>query len=140
MAARRNLVDGGMANAIVRGAPELPSWCTHDHQPDFLDAPVRITSFGDLLGSGFLATVPSEQHRVWRWGYVVTAHRVIANQIGIEVQAPVPFGTGRLYEQRLVPTPGPPVGETQVRTRSSGPSRSSPNPGLAGGVQKPRGC
>jgi hypothetical protein len=28
----------------------------------------------------------------------VTAHHVIANQIGIEVQTPVPFGTGRLYD------------------------------------------
>jgi hypothetical protein len=64
----------------------------------FLDAPVRITTFGDLLGSGFLATVPSESHPGRRWGYVVTAHHVVANQIGIEVQAPVPFGTGRLYE------------------------------------------
>lgn len=63
----------------------------------FLDAAVRITSVGDLLGTGFLATVPSEMHDGHRWGYVITAHHVIASQIEIAVQAPVPWGTGRLY-------------------------------------------
>jgi hypothetical protein len=64
----------------------------------FLDTPVRITSFGTLEGTGFFATIPSEAHPGHRWGYVVTAHHVVANKIGLEVQAPVPFGTGRLYD------------------------------------------
>ncbi|HUO72813.1 MAG TPA: serine protease, partial [Solirubrobacteraceae bacterium] len=59
---------------------------------------VRITSAGDLLGTGFLVTVPSETLDGTRWGYVVTAHHVIHAHIEREVQAPNPFVDGELYD------------------------------------------
>ena len=58
---------------------------------------VRITSFGDLLGTGFLVRVASETGR-GTYSYVVTADHVIKNQVGIQVEAPNPFDTnGALY-------------------------------------------
>lgn len=59
-----------------------------------IDSAVRITSAGDLLGTGFLVTVPSETLPGVRWGYVVTAHHVIDEQIEIAVQVPDPFTNG----------------------------------------------
>jgi hypothetical protein len=61
-----------------------------------LQAPVRITSFGDLLGTGFLVRVPSEAGH-GSYSYLITAHHVIRNQVGIEVEVPNPSANGAPY-------------------------------------------
>ncbi len=60
-----------------------------------IHAAVRITDHGDLQGTGSLVRIPGESGS---YGYVVTAHHVICNREGIEVQVPNPFGNGELYE------------------------------------------
>src|SRR5438132_8802514 len=54
------------------------------------------------LGTGFLVTVRSETLPDHRWGYLVTAHHVIAKQTEINVQIPDAFGDGALYEPMRV--------------------------------------
>jgi hypothetical protein len=49
---------------------------------------VRITSHGDLLGTGSIITVPSETIPRKRWPYVVTADHVVAGYEGIELEIP----------------------------------------------------
>jgi hypothetical protein len=63
-----------------------------------IDSALRVSSFGDLLGTGFLASVPSETLPGVSWGYVITAHHVVAGQIEIDVHIPNPFTNGTLYE------------------------------------------
>ncbi len=53
-----------------------------------LDGVVRISSAGDLIGSGCLIAVASETIPGHHWSYVVTAHHVVDKQVPIEVQAP----------------------------------------------------
>lgn len=63
-----------------------------------LNSVVRISSAGELLGSGSIVSVPSETIRGKRWPYLVTAHHVIRGQIEIEVEIPNPVALGDLYE------------------------------------------
>jgi hypothetical protein len=59
----------------------------------FLNAAVRISSAGSLLGTGFIVSVASEDEALEgvRWGYVITAHHVIRHQIEIDVEIQDPF-------------------------------------------------
>jgi hypothetical protein len=61
-----------------------------------LQAAVRITSFGDLLGTGFLVRVLSDAG-LGSYSYLITPHHVIRNHVGIEVEVPNPFTNGALY-------------------------------------------
>lgn len=65
---------------------------------------VRITSAGDLLGTGSLLTVRSETFPQARYRYVVTAHHVIKNALEVAVEAPNPFGNGEMYPPVSVDT------------------------------------
>ncbi|HXN37498.1 MAG TPA: hypothetical protein VN892_05645, partial [Solirubrobacteraceae bacterium] len=58
---------------------------------------MRISSHGDLLGTGSIISVPSESIPGKRWPYVVTADHVIANQAGIELEIPDPLNNGKLF-------------------------------------------
>lgn len=62
-----------------------------------LQSAVRVTTFGDLLGTGFLVRVRSEASPRWNYPYVLTAHHVIDTHVGIEVEIPIPFANGALY-------------------------------------------
>jgi hypothetical protein len=59
-----------------------------------LNSVVRITSAGDLMGTGSIVSVESEAINGLRWPYVVTAHHVIKNQveIGLEIADPLTHG------------------------------------------------
>jgi hypothetical protein len=46
----------------------------------------RISTVGDLRGTGFLLTVKSEALEGVDWGYLVTAHHVIKSQIELRVE------------------------------------------------------
>jgi hypothetical protein len=65
--------------------------------PRMLNTVVRISSHGDLLGTGSIISVPSESIPGKRWPYVVTADHVIANQAGIELEVPDPLTNGKLF-------------------------------------------
>jgi hypothetical protein len=80
----------------ARSLTDLPRWRVRDTakmplDPSVLGAVVRINTFGDLLGTGFIMTVPSEADPQKKWGYVVTADHVIRGQVGIEVEVPDAF-------------------------------------------------
>src|SRR4051812_10872691 len=78
---------------------DLADWFWRGSMPLTIDtylSPVRITSAGDLLGTGFLVSMPSEQHTGQYWPFLVTAHHVILNQIEVCVEIPDPF-TGDLH-------------------------------------------
>lgn len=80
---------------------DLPRWRVRKRQqmpldPAILGSAVRITSFGDLCGTGFIMTVPSESIPGKRWGYVLTAHHVIKGQVGVEIEVPNPFDLATL--------------------------------------------
>ncbi len=66
--------------------------------PRVLNSVVRITSAGDLLGTGFIVGVPSEAEPTRLWPYVVTAHHVIRNQVEVEIEVPDPLTRGELFE------------------------------------------
>jgi len=53
--------------------------------PRMLNTVVRISSHGDLLGTGSIISIASESIPGRRWPYVVTADHVVANQDGIEL-------------------------------------------------------
>jgi Trypsin-like peptidase domain len=52
-----------------------------------------------VAGTGFLCAVPSRNLPGFRYGYVVTAHHVIADQNRPEVQAPVPLSRGMKLQE-----------------------------------------
>jgi hypothetical protein len=93
----------------------LPRWAVESRnglmplQMGMLNSVVRITSHGDLLGTGSLVAVPSETIPGKRWPYVVTADHVVKNQTGIEVEVPDPTTFGVLYEPVQVETFGQPL-------------------------------
>jgi hypothetical protein len=58
---------------------------------------VRITSAGDLLGSGSIIGVESESIDALRWPYVVTAHHVVNNQVEVALEVPDPLTHGELF-------------------------------------------
>jgi hypothetical protein len=60
--------------------------------PILLNNVVRITTAGDLLGSGSIVSVRSESGR--ERPYLVTAHHVVRSQILIEIDVPDPAGDG----------------------------------------------
>jgi hypothetical protein len=92
---------------MSRNAPslcDLPRWAvrrtgqvTMALGHNMLHSAVRITSVGDLLGTGFIVTVDSETIPGHSHGYVVTAHHVIARHLEIAMQASDPFTNGDLY-------------------------------------------
>ncbi|MGH2400082.1 MAG: S1 family peptidase, partial [bacterium] len=63
---------------------------------------VRITGSDGALGTGFLMTVPSEAIPGERYGYLLTAHHVIAQQTAVWAEIPDAFGEGDLYDPFLV--------------------------------------
>ncbi|MGH2971525.1 MAG: S1 family peptidase [Gaiellaceae bacterium] len=63
---------------------------------DMLESVVRITTFGDLLGTGFVVRVASETGH-GSHSYLVTAHHVIRHQTGIHVELAIPDSNGALY-------------------------------------------
>ncbi len=69
-----------------------------------LNSVVRITSHGDLLGTGSLVSVPSESIPGKRWPYVVTADHVVKNKPGVEVEAADPTTLGVLFPPEPVST------------------------------------
>jgi hypothetical protein len=77
--------------AVGRKAAEMPL------EPRSLNSVVRVSSAGTLLGTGSLVSVPSETLTGVRWGYVVTAHHVIRNQVMIELEVPDPLSYGQLF-------------------------------------------
>lgn len=83
---------------------DLPRWAvrrtgdlTMPLHLSMIHSAVRISSFGDLAGTGFIVTVGSETIPGERYGYVITAHHVIDTGLGFEVQVPNPFANGELY-------------------------------------------
>jgi hypothetical protein len=66
--------------------------------PRMLNCVVRISSAGDLLGSGSIIAVESEAVPGLRWPYVVTAHHVIENQVEIALEVPDPLTHGAMFE------------------------------------------
>jgi len=62
-----------------------------------LNTVVRVSSAGDLLGTGSLVGVPSESIPGKRWPYVITAHHVIENQVEIELDVPDPLTHAELF-------------------------------------------
>lgn len=66
--------------------------------PLVLNSVVRITTAGDLLGSGTIVGVDSESAPGKRWPYVVTAHHVVRSQMLIEVDVPDPTTRGQWTE------------------------------------------
>jgi hypothetical protein len=65
--------------------------------PRLLDSVVRISSAGDLLGTGSIVSVRSEATPEASWAYVVTAHHVIAHQVLLEIEVPDPLDHGKLF-------------------------------------------
>jgi hypothetical protein len=63
-----------------------------------LNCVVRISSHGDLLGTGSIISVPSETIPGLRWPYIVTADHVIHNEDGIELEVPNPRRNGELSQ------------------------------------------
>ena len=63
-----------------------------------LQCACRISSVGDLLGTGFLITVESEKADHIRYGYVVTAQHVVANQLEVSVETADPLNFGLLHD------------------------------------------
>ncbi|MGO9763704.1 MAG: trypsin-like peptidase domain-containing protein [Solirubrobacteraceae bacterium] len=59
---------------------------------------MRITSAGELCGTGFIVSVASETIKGKRWAYLLTAHHVIANQADVAVEVPDPLVYGALYD------------------------------------------
>jgi hypothetical protein len=49
------------------------------------------------IGTGFIVTVPSESIDDAKYGYLLTAHHVIAGQTDVEAQPANPFEEGELY-------------------------------------------
>lgn len=79
--------------------------------PRMLNSVVRISSAGDLLGTGSLVGVMSEAIPGKRWLYLVTAHHVIKNQIEIAADVPDPLTLGETFppvavEEWRQPLPG----------------------------------
>ena len=64
--------------------------------PNTLWSAIRVTSAGDLVGTGSIVSVPSETVEGWRWCYAVTAHHVVSNNVEIAVEVPDAF-TGTLH-------------------------------------------
>jgi hypothetical protein len=97
---------------------DLPRWARQagnsmSLNPTILDAAVRI--IGDIpdktkklgqrrgvIGTGFLCAVPSRNLPGFRYGYVVTAHHVIADQNRPEVQAAIPRSNGQALQEPVV--------------------------------------
>ena len=82
---------------------DLPAWArqalgkrTMPLPLESLRAAVRITSHGDLRGTGFFVRVRSEAGH-GPYSYLITAHHVIKNQSGIEVEIPNPSTNGELW-------------------------------------------
>jgi hypothetical protein len=71
--------------------------------PGMLNGVCRITSAGDLIGTGFLVGVPSEAIPGKRWGYVLTADHVVHNEVAVAVEVPDPRNPGKLYEPVPIP-------------------------------------
>lgn len=64
-----------------------------------LNSVVRISSHGDLLGTGTIISVPSESVAGVRWPYVVTADHVVRGYDGmIELEVPDARNNGRTFE------------------------------------------
>lgn len=67
--------------------------------PSLLNSVVRITSAGELRGSGSIVYVPSEAVRGKQWPYLVTADHVIRGHEGmIEIDVPDPEIIGDIAE------------------------------------------
>jgi hypothetical protein len=69
-----------------------------------LNSVVRITTAGDLQGSGSIVGVESETIRGRHWPYLVTADHVIRSQVLIELDVPDPQIHGELFKS--VPVEG----------------------------------
>ncbi len=65
--------------------------------PKMLNCVVRITSVGDVRGTGSIVGVPSEAIPGKRWFYLVTADHVIRNQIEIAAEVPDPLDLGEWF-------------------------------------------
>lgn len=65
--------------------------------PFILNSVVRITSAGDLLGTGSIIGVPGEATPERLHPYVVTAHHVIKNQVLTELGVPDPLEHGTMF-------------------------------------------
>jgi hypothetical protein len=65
-------------------------------RPEMLWSVVRITSGGDLRGTGFIVSVASDAIPGRRWRYVITADHVIRYQAPLELEVPDAF-TGALH-------------------------------------------
>jgi hypothetical protein len=102
----------------ARSLCDLPRWALPRWDPRMaldlrsLQSAVRISSAGDLLGTGFLVKVPAGDLLPGKWiSYLVTAHHVIANQIEIAAEVPDALSIGTLYPPKPVvdwrqPLPG----------------------------------
>jgi hypothetical protein len=67
--------------------------------PAVLNSVVRITSAGDLRGSGFIVYIPSEAVDGHMWSYLVTAHHVVrGHESLIEIDVPDPQIIGDIAE------------------------------------------
>lgn len=65
--------------------------------PRMLNSVVRISSAGDLLGSGSIVGVASEAIPGRHWPYVITAHHVIRSQVEVALEVPDPLTRGELF-------------------------------------------
>lgn len=86
-----------------RSLSDLPAWARRVLDKPVMPLPleqlqsaVQISSFGDLLGTGFLVRVASEAGH-GSYSYLVSAHHVIEGHTGIQVEVPNPFTNGELY-------------------------------------------
>ena len=66
--------------------------------PKMLNSVVRITSAGDLLGTGSIVAVASESIPGMRWPYLVTAHHVVKSQVLVEVDVLDPLSFGDWFD------------------------------------------
>ena len=70
--------------------------------PVLLNNVVRITSAGDMIGSGSIVSVRSESGSGIDWPYLVTAHHVIRSQVVIEIDVPDPARRDELQKGIVV--------------------------------------
>lgn len=66
--------------------------------PKVLNSVVRISSAGDLRGTGSIIGVMSDLIPKRLWPYLITAHHVIRSQVLIEIEVPDPLTHGDLFE------------------------------------------
>ncbi|MDE2104770.1 MAG: hypothetical protein KGL39_46465, partial [Patescibacteria group bacterium] len=81
---------------------DIPRWArstgrgTMPLDPKVLNSVVRVSTAGDLQGTGFIVGVMSETIPGKIWPYLITAHHVIRSQVLIEIQVPDPLTMGAL--------------------------------------------